>query len=78
MDEVYVNIYNEGSWIKKHFNDKDLVTISEMLGVIEDLDSEVERLKEQIEDREQEIKDNYRRIPVEEQVGVRERDFICE
>lgn len=75
---MYIDIRNENSIICDYFKNKDLVSIDELLGAIEDLSLEVERLNEHIEDREKEIADNYRRIPVEEQVGVSERDFICD
>lgn len=47
-----------------------------MLGIIEDLISEIDRLEEKIKDIESDIRDNYKRIPVEEQVGISDRDFI--
>lgn len=47
-----------------------------MLSIIDDLIYEIDILQEKIEDMEQDIKDNYRPIPVAEQVGVSDRDFI--
>lgn len=56
--------------ISGYIDDDDLVSM------IEDLVCEIDRLEEKIEDMEQDIKDNYRRIPIAEQVGVSDRDFI--
>lgn len=44
--------------------------------IIEDLICEVNHLEEKIEDIEQDMRDNYRPIPVAEQVDISDRDFI--
>ena len=49
MNEVYIDIRKENSWIKQYF-DTDFVSIDKLLAVIEDLDSEIEVLKEKIEE----------------------------
>lgn len=74
MDNVYILKANLNKWIAKHFN-KDLVSLDDLLGCIEDLDSEVESLKEQLEDLQQDVQDNYKRISIAEQVGISDRDF---
>ena len=48
----------------------------ELVSIIEDLICEVDRLEEEIEDMKQDIQDNYKPIPVAEQVGISDRDFI--
>jgi archaellum component FlaC len=55
---------------------KDIVTIAEMLEKIEELDDEIEHLREAYQELENDVKENYRAIPVMEQVGMSERDFI--
>lgn len=47
-----------------------------LIAIIEDLICEVDHLEEKIEDMEQDIQDNYRPIPVAEQVDISDRDFI--
>lgn len=54
-------------WVAKHFN-KDLISVDDLIGCIEDLDDEVETLKTKIEDMEQDINDNYKRIDYARQV----------
>ena len=44
--------------------------------MLQDLLSEIDRLEEKIEDMDQDIEDNYRPIPVAEQVGISDKDFI--
>ena len=72
---MYIDIRKENSIICDYFKNKDLVSIEELLGAIEDLKLEVERLNEEIEDKEQYYKDNYRKIDEHEFYGVSKRDF---
>lgn len=76
MDEVYIDMRDKNWWIKKYFENKDLVSIGDLIGVIEDLDGEVEHWKEKYEDLEEDLRENYRPIPYAEQVCVSDRDFI--
>lgn len=74
-NRILINIKDENEWIKKHFDNKDLVTIEEIFGVIEDLDFEVDKLNEQLEDFKQNVADNYKPISPYEQFDVNENDF---
>lgn len=75
---MYIDIKNESSIICDYFKNKDLVSIDELMGAIEDLKLEVDRLQEQIEDREQYYKDNYRKIDDAEYYGISKREFVCD
>ncbi len=44
--------------------------------IFEDLISEIDRLEEKYSDLEKDLEDNYRPIPLNEQVGISDRDFI--
>lgn len=59
----------------KAYADRTL-TLEELLDLTENLYMEVERLMEKIEDIEQDIEDNYRKIPLDEQYGLNNNDFI--
>lgn len=52
-DDILINISSLNSWIKDKF-DSDIVSINDMIRVIEDLIIDVERLEEKIEDMEKE------------------------
>lgn len=52
------------------------LTLEELLTLTEDLYIEITRLQERIEELEENIEDNYRRIPLNEQYGVSDDDFI--
>lgn len=75
MNKVYIDIRNQYQWVRKYFMNKDLVTIEDLIGVIEDLDSEVGMLNEQLEDIKQDVKDNYKPISHWEQYGISKDQF---
>ena len=58
------------------FKQKDIYTWDEIISTIEDLESQIMKLKEILENIEQDVNENYRRIPVNEQYEVYDRDFI--
>lgn len=76
MDNVYVDLRNENKWIREIFDNKDLVTIEEMLTKIEDLNEELEDTQEKFEDFKRDVEDNYKRLEVSEQLDISERDFL--
>ena len=47
-----------------------------MMSVIEDLLYEIDRLEEKYDDLKSDMESNYRAIPVAEQYGISEREFI--
>jgi len=47
-----------------------------VISMIEDLIYEISCLNEKIEDMKRDIEDNYRRIPMSEQLGINDKDFI--
>ena len=59
-----------------HFQEKDVYTWEEIIEVIQNLESELHSKEEELENLEQDLKDNYRPIPVSEQYGISDRDFI--
>ena len=74
MDQVFIDI-REREWLHKFFEDKDFVSIDDLLGVIEDLDCEVERLNEKIADMRQNVEDFYNPKSPYEILGISESDF---
>ena len=73
---VCVDLRNENKWIRKAFDNADMVNIETILTKIEDLLDELEDVKEEYEDFKRDVEDNYKRIPVEEQLDISERDFL--
>lgn len=77
MNQVYINIKDMNEcYTKRYLQEKfkkDLVSVDELIGLIEDLKGDYDEAQEKIEDLEQDIRDNYKRISVEEQIGYSER-----
>lgn len=48
----------------------------ELMDIIDDLVSDYDYLKEEFEEFKRDVEDNYRPIPVSEQVGISDNDFI--
>lgn len=75
MNNVYIKKEELNSWISKYFV-QDLISIDNLISVIEDLISEIERYEEKIKDLEQDIEENYERVSISRQVDISDRDFI--
>lgn len=75
MNEIYIKTSDLNKWIVKYFPNKDLISITELIGCIEDLDIEIDNLNQQLEEIKEDITDNYRRKTVAEQVGISDSDF---
>lgn len=77
MEQLYINVkeMKEGflkRYLQERFN-KDLVSVDELIGLIEELKDDNDALQEKYEDLEQDMRDNYKPISVEEQIGYSER-----
>lgn len=48
----------------------------DVIGLLEDLVGKYRTLKEELENTKQDLEDNYRQIPIAEQVGISDRDFM--
>lgn len=69
MDSVYIKKSDLNTWISKYFQNKDLITVDDLIACIEDLDGELDHLREELENVIQDRDDNYKRKSVEEQIG---------
>ena len=50
MTDVYIDLRGQNEWITKYLSNKDFISIDELLGVIEDIDSKIESIKNELED----------------------------
>ena len=76
MNEVYLKV-DELGWVSDYyFKNKDIITIEELVGALEDAICEKERIEEKYKDYKQNVEDNYRRIPESEMYGVYDSDFM--
>ena len=76
MDNVYIKVENLNKWVSKYFEDKDIISIDDLLGKFEDLIDELEEVKTDYEDFKQNVEDNYKPIPISEQLDISDRDFL--
>lgn len=76
MDRIKIDIRSESNQIRKIFYKLDLVSVEDLLDKIVELDDRVSDLEDEINYINQDIEDNYKRISIEDQVGISESDFI--
>lgn len=67
MEKILVDIREESEQIKRIFENKDLISIEDLLSKIEELDDDKGYLEDKIKDMEQDIEDNYKPISKSEQ-----------
>lgn len=75
MNNVFIKKEELNEWLRKYFKG-DLISINDMISVMEDLDGEIDRLKEKIEEIEQDKEENYKQVSISSQVGINNSDFI--
>ena len=70
MEDILIKTDIIPEWItKKHFKGQELVSIEDLFAVIEDLDEELDKVKYDFEEYKSYVADNYKFMPVEEQIG---------
>lgn len=69
-----IQIKLDDSW--KNKLKQETMSWNDLLEIIDEKESDILELKEEISRLKQDIEDNYRPIPVAEQVGISDRDFI--
>ena len=78
MEHVFIDMREQGLVLSKHFKNKDLVSVEDILAELEDTLDKLDYLQEEFDDYKEYVKDNYREIPYSEQVGYNERNFFEE
>ena len=83
MNEVFIRvdtfskseIEKINKYACKNYTNKDIISVEDLVVIIEELGCECESLEEKIDDMEQDIRDNYKPVSPYEMYGVSERDF---
>lgn len=60
----------------EHFSQKDIYSWEEIIQILEGMESEIYSIQEEYKSFKEQIEDNYKSIPVAEQYGISDRDFI--
>lgn len=76
MENIYVDLRIQNKWIREAFENKDIVSIEDMITKIEDLLDELDSVKEEYKDFKYNVECNYKQISNEEQLGISDSDFI--
>lgn len=76
MDDIYIDLRTQNRWIQEAFDFEDAVSIGDLLGKIEDLLDDLKEVKQEFEEFKSDVADNYKYIPLAEQVDISDRDFI--
>ena len=76
MEDIYIDLRTQNIWIQREFERQDIVSIEELLEKISDLRSELDETKTDFEIFKQDVKDNYKRVSIEEQLDITDKDFI--
>lgn len=76
MEEIYVDLRMQNEWIKDEFPNQDFASISDLIGKIEDLLGDKKRIEKELEEFKKDVQDNYKYIPLAEQVDISDMDFI--
>jgi len=74
MDEVYLRTEDMAKWVvEKYFENRDFITLDEFYRAFEELSADYDMLKEEYEDFKKDVNDNYKFMPIEEQIDYSER-----
>lgn len=60
----------------KHFKEKDIYEVEEVLEIIENMEREIDILEDKVEELEHDIEENYIRKEDNEDYGIYDHDFI--
>ena len=75
MENIYVDMREQGFTLSRHFKNKDLVSVEDILTELEEVIDELENLQDEFEDYKRDVEDNYRPLTQAEQIGYNEKDF---
>jgi len=73
---VYVDLRYQNKWIQEIFEGHDIVSVGQLLEKVEQLNDELNEVKTDFEIFKQDVEDNYKRISIEEQLDITDKDFI--
>lgn len=74
--EVQYSNNAESEFVKIYDTDVVEQMIEDLLKVAKEYKWEVEHLQEEFEELQEDVETNFRRIPISEQVGISDKDFV--
>lgn len=71
MNDIYIKI-DDYTLLKKYFKNQDLVSIEDLIVLIDDLSYDISKMQEEYQDLLDNVRDNYKFIGQREAVGYNE------
>lgn len=76
MENVFIKTNEIPSWIAdEYFYGKDIISIDELIIAMDNIKDDLEYWKEKYEDFARDVEDNYKFMPIKEQIGYDERTW---
>lgn len=76
MGDIYVDLRTQNDWIRFLFPNTDFASVEDIIEKLEELYDELDEVKEEYKDFKENVEENYKHIPISEQVDISDRDFI--
>ena len=75
MEHIYIDMREQGFTLSRHFKNKDMVSVEDVLKELEQVIDDLEDEKEKFKEYQRDVEDNCRPIPMSEHLGIDDRDF---
>lgn len=75
MENIYIDMREQGFTLSNHFKNKDFVSVEDILKELEQVIDDKEALQEEFDDFKRDVEDNYKPIPMSEHLGIDDTDF---
>lgn len=69
MENIYIDLRQENKWIRERLNNKDMISISDLMDEFENLLYELEGVQEELKEFKNEVEENYETIKYSRQIG---------
>lgn len=69
MENIYIDLRQENKWIRERLNNKDMISINDLMDEFEDLLFELEGVQEELKEFKNEVEENYEPIKYSKQIG---------
>lgn len=69
MENIYIDLRQENKWIRERLNNKDMISINDLMDEFENLLYELEGVQEELKEFKNEVEENYEMIKYSRQIG---------
>ena len=76
MENIYIKVEEiPRNLVQQYFNNKDLISIDELIKTLDDVNWELNYIKDEYEEYKTDIEENYKFIDTREAIGYDERTW---